>query len=61
MRFSKDGPEIPVELIEASIRGEVIFLCGAGVSQSSGLPNFKTLTERIFVRLGEGSCRETSI
>lgn len=53
MRFSKDGPEIPVELIEASIRGEVIFLCGAGVSQSSGLPNFKTLTERIFVRLGE--------
>ncbi|MGD9668542.1 MAG: SIR2 family protein [Hyphomicrobiaceae bacterium] len=53
MRFSKNGPDIPDELIDASIKGEVVFLCGAGVSQSSGLPNFKTLTERIFDRLAE--------
>lgn len=53
MRFSIDGPDIPDDLIESSIRGEVVFLCGAGVSRSSGLPDFKVLTNRIFVRLGE--------
>jgi SIR2-like domain len=52
MKFSPDGPDIPTELIDAAIRGEVVFLCGAGVSQPCDLPNFKTLTSNVFARLG---------
>ncbi|CAA2140313.1 SIR2 family protein [Hyphomicrobium sp. ghe19] len=53
MQFSKGGPDIPAELLDAAICGDVLFLCGAGVSRSSGLPDFKALTEKIFERLGE--------
>ncbi len=52
MKFSPDGPDFPVALIEAAIRGEVVFLCGAGVSQPCDLPNFKSLTGNVFARLG---------
>ena len=51
MKFSAHAPDLPRELIEASIRGEVVFLVGAGVSQESGLPDFKELTEAIYRRL----------
>lgn len=52
MKFSADGPDIPTDLIDASIRGEVVFLCGAGVSLPAGLPNFQKLTLNVFNRLG---------
>ncbi|MBI1651383.1 SIR2 family protein [Hyphomicrobium sulfonivorans] len=52
MRFSENGPDIPSKLIDAALRGEVVFLCGAGVSSPSGLPNFEDLTKRVFAHLG---------
>lgn len=51
MRFSENGPDIPSKLIDAALRGEVVFLCGAGVSQPD-LPNFEQLTQNVFTHLG---------
>ena len=53
MRFLADGPEIPDELIGAEERGEVVFVCGAGVSKRVGLPLFRELVEQVYDRLGE--------
>jgi NAD-dependent SIR2 family protein deacetylase len=53
MRFLENSPDIPDELIRAVGNGDVIFLCGAGVSFAAGLPNFKVLTEQVYARLGE--------
>ena len=53
MRFLADGPDIPNELLVARDRGEVIFFCGAGVSQAkAGLPNFGTLAQTVLDNLG---------
>ena len=52
MRFTEDGPTIPDALLEARDRGEVIFLCGAGVSAPSDLPMFGELARRVVNRLG---------
>jgi hypothetical protein len=46
MRFSKDGPNIPDSLLERRDAGRVVFLCGAGVSLNSGLPDFYKLTKK---------------
>jgi NAD-dependent SIR2 family protein deacetylase len=46
MKFSAPGPDIPSELIEASLRGEVVFIVGAGASRPADLPDFRELTER---------------
>jgi hypothetical protein len=51
MRFSEDGPWFPTDLIDAMLAGEVVFLCGAGVSAPQ-LPNFQQLVERVYKRLG---------
>lgn len=51
MRFIADGPDIPLSLIEARDAGDVIFLCGAGVSMPAGLPDFRKLTENVAKRL----------
>lgn len=53
MKFLENGADIPEELIRAVNEGTAIFLCGAGVSMRAHLPDFKTLTERIYTRLGE--------
>jgi len=53
MRFLQNSPDIPDELIRDVSDGEVIFLCGAGVSLGAGLPNFKDLTEQVYGVLGE--------
>lgn len=47
MRFNKDGPNIPDTLLERRDAGRVVFLCGAGVSRNSGLPDFYTLTKKV--------------
>jgi hypothetical protein len=53
MRFLENSPDIPDELIRAVRDGEVMFLCGAGVSFGAGLPTFKALTEQVYAKLGE--------
>lgn len=41
MRFVNNGPSIPDELLVAADKGDVVFFCGAGVSQQSAkLPDF---------------------
>ncbi|NVK33064.1 MAG: SIR2 family protein [Rhodobacteraceae bacterium] len=47
MRFHADGPTIPDILLERCDAGRVVFLCGAGVSQPSGMPGFVGLTQHI--------------
>jgi SIR2-like domain len=52
MRFLPGGPSIPEELLQASDRGDVIFLCGAGVSRPAGLPGFLELARLVIEKLG---------
>jgi hypothetical protein len=53
MRFIADGPAIPDDLLIARDAGEVIFFCGAGVSQHEAhLPNFEGLTTKVIEILG---------
>ena len=47
MRFFADGPNIPDELLEARDRGNVVFLCGAGVSIPAGMPTFLELAKKV--------------
>ena len=47
MRFYADGPAIPDTLLERCDAGRVVFLCGAGVSQPSGMPSFVGLTQHV--------------
>lgn len=47
MRFSEHGPNFPRELLDALLAGDVVFVCGAGVSAPQ-LPGFKGLVDRVF-------------
>lgn len=47
MRFNPNGPVIPDGLLERCDAGRVVFLCGAGVSFPSGMPNFVGLTQHV--------------
>ena len=51
LRFSNDGPEFPNEFIDSLLTGEVVFLCGAGVSAPQ-MPGFRGLVERTYEALG---------
>jgi len=51
MRWVKDGPDIPVEIVQAVEEGQVVFFCGAGVSQQAGLPSFQGLVEAVYKKL----------
>lgn len=53
MRFIADGPDIPADLVAEQEKGGVLFVCGAGVSRSVGLPLFRGLVERIYGELHE--------
>lgn len=50
MRFFADGPDIPDDLLYECDKGNVVFLCGAGVSKPSGLPTFLELTVKVAER-----------
>ena len=50
LRFSDDGPEFPDDLVNDLLEGEIVFLCGAGVSAPQ-LPGFKELVDRCFEAL----------
>ena len=47
MRFRADGPAIPDNLLEERDAGNVVFLCGAGVSVPAGMPGFVDLTRHV--------------
>ncbi|MDE0029013.1 MAG: SIR2 family protein [Deltaproteobacteria bacterium] len=44
-------PEIPERLLLAHARGEVLFICGAGISRPAGLPDFRELVRDVYERL----------
>lgn len=50
IRFSHNGPAFPEKLIDAMLAGEVVFLCGAGISAPQ-LDDFKDLVDQCFVQL----------
>lgn len=52
MRFLPNGLNIPDELLEARDKGNVVFLCGAGVSYPAGMPNFLELAKYVVKELG---------
>ena len=52
MRFTEAGPGIPNELLDSRDAGDVVFLCGAGISIPAGLPDFFKLTTDVARRLG---------
>ncbi len=47
MRFHANGPNIPDALLHRCDQGRVVFLCGAGVSFPSGMPDFIGLTRHV--------------
>ncbi len=53
MRFLKDGPSIPDELLNARDEARVVFFCGAGVSRArAGLSDFFGLADEVISALG---------
>lgn len=52
MRFLPDGLNIPDELLEERDKGNVVFLCGAGVSCPAGMPGFLELARYVVEELG---------
>lgn len=51
-----DLPAIPERLLEAHARGDVLFLCGSGVSKPAGLPDFRELVLDVYRTLDPGVC-----
>ena len=47
-------PAIPERLLLAHARGDVLFLCGAGVSRPAGLPDFRELVLDVYRTLDPG-------
>ena len=50
LRFSNDGPEIPGKLVDSLLAGEVVFLCGTGVSAPQ-MPGFASLVDSTYESL----------
>jgi hypothetical protein len=44
IQWISDGPELPVDVLDALEDGELVIFCGAGVSVRAGLPTFKGQT-----------------
>ena len=62
MRFLKDGPSIPDDLLIARDEGRVVFFCGAGVSKArAGLSDFFGLAEEVIRRFGVPSDNAASL
>jgi hypothetical protein len=60
MRFLKDGPSIPDDLLIARDEGRVVFFCGAGVSRAkAGLADFYGLAESVLDKLRVASDHTT--
>jgi NAD-dependent SIR2 family protein deacetylase len=52
--FTTDGPDIPIEVLQALEDGDLVFFCGAGVSKPAGLPLFGELVKAIYECVHEG-------
>ena len=52
MRFFPNGLNIPDELLEVRDQGNLVFLCGAGVSYPAGMPDFPGLARYVVEELG---------
>ena len=50
LRISQDGPEFPGEFVDSLLAGEIVFLCGAGVSAPQ-MPDFRRLVKQIYQTL----------
>ena len=50
LRFSDDGPVFPGDFVDSLLAGDVIFLCGTGVSAPQ-IPDFRQLVECTYKRL----------
>ena len=50
LRFSDDGPEFPGDFVHSLLAGDVIFLCGTGVSAPQ-MPDFPQLVECTYQKL----------
>ncbi|MCA0203370.1 MAG: SIR2 family protein [Proteobacteria bacterium] len=50
LRFSEEGPEFPSPLVDALLKGDVVFLCGAGISAPQ-LPGFADLVDLCYAEL----------
>ena len=50
LRFSIDGPEFPSELVDSLLAGDVVFLCGTGVSAPQ-MPDFRRMVELTYETL----------
>lgn len=50
--FTKNGADIPEELLQAHEEGSVVFFCGAGISVPSNLPDFGGLVQQLYTQLG---------
>ena len=50
LHFSNHGPEFPGDLVDSLLSGDVIFLCGTGVSAPQ-LPDFPKLVRCTYSRL----------
>jgi hypothetical protein len=60
MKFLPNSADIPHDLIRSVNDGDVIFLCGAGVSFGVGLPTFKKLTDDVYATIGESRTHEAA-
>ena len=49
--LGEDLPSIPERLLLAHARGEVLFICGAGISRPAGLPDFRQLVLDVYESL----------
>ena len=47
LRISENGPEFPDDFLDSLLAGEVVFLCGTGVSAPQ-MPDFRRLVERTY-------------
>ncbi|MDB5978349.1 MAG: reticulocyte-binding protein [Nevskia sp.] len=48
VRFDNNCAPLPTELVKAQEKGEVVVICGAGVSRTVGLPSFLDLVKGIY-------------
>lgn len=48
MRLIPNGPDVPEHLRQFHEDGSVVFFCGAGISRSAGLPDFKKLIRILY-------------
>ena len=51
LSFSNDGPDFPGDFVDSLLAGDVIFLCGTGVSAPQ-MPSFRRLVEDTYSKIG---------